>query len=269
MKTAIGILFGSALLCAQEPGMDRVTVPLSDPSRPHTVKAHLMSGGITVRGYGGKDVIVEARTRGASERSRPPRNAEGMKRIDNTSTDLNIEEENNVVSISTRSMNRPVDLILQVPANTSLQLKCMNDGDIAVENVNGELEVNNLNGAVTMHGVGGSVVAHSLNGRVAVTMTKVMPGKAMSFSSMNGDIDVTLPGDSKARVKMKTDNGEIYSDFEIRLEPSTKPAVEDSRGKGGHFRLRIEKAMYGTINGGGPEFQFQTLNGNIFIRKTK
>ncbi len=43
----------------------------------------------------------------------------------------------------------------------------------------------------------------------------------MSFSTMNGDVDVTMPGDVKARVKLKSDNGEIYSDFEVR--PGSQP----------------------------------------------
>jgi len=37
---------------------DRVTVPLSDPARPAFVKAHLLNGGITVKGYEGKEIIV-------------------------------------------------------------------------------------------------------------------------------------------------------------------------------------------------------------------
>src|SRR5215472_10561882 len=42
---------------------DRVSVNLSDPSRPALVKASLISGGITVKGYDGKEVIVEAHAR--------------------------------------------------------------------------------------------------------------------------------------------------------------------------------------------------------------
>ena len=75
---------------------------------------------------------------------------------------------------------------------------------------------------------------------------------------------------TKARVKMKSDNGEIYSDFDIRIDPSSRqPTVEDNRSGRGKYRVRFEKAMYGTINGGGPEMQFTTFNGNVYIRKPK
>src|SRR6185312_7917698 len=49
-------------LCAQSD--NRVTVPLTDPARPVTLRAHLVSGSITVKGADVKEVIVEARARG-------------------------------------------------------------------------------------------------------------------------------------------------------------------------------------------------------------
>src|SRR5207247_3028767 len=44
-------------------GADRVSVNLSDPARPALVKASLVNGGITIKGYDGKEVVVEARAR--------------------------------------------------------------------------------------------------------------------------------------------------------------------------------------------------------------
>src|SRR5262245_6230501 len=44
-------------------GSDRVAVTLTDPSRPALVKASLVNGGITVKAYDGKEVVVEARAR--------------------------------------------------------------------------------------------------------------------------------------------------------------------------------------------------------------
>ena len=49
---------------------------------------------------------------------------------------------------------------------------------------------------------------------------------------------------------------------------SRQPVVEEGRS-GGKYRVRIDKTMYGLINGGGPEILFQTFNGNIYIRKAK
>lgn len=263
----------AAAACAQTPGTDHVTVPFSDPSRPGTVKVNIITGSISVKGYAGKEVVVDARARDDAERrdrgqrSRPE--AAGMKRIPNMSTGLTIEEENNQVSIGAAPTERPIDITIQVPSRTNLKLKTINDGDISVEQVQGEIEVNDINGAVSLAQVSGSVVAHALNGNVKVGLAGVEPNKPMSFSSLNGDIDVSFPPDLKASVSMKSDNGEIYSDFDVKLETSAvQPVPEDSRGKGGKYRIKIDRTMKGTINGGGPEMQFKTFNGNIYIRRS-
>ena len=126
-----------------------------------------------------------------------------------------------------------------------------------------------MNGPVKLMNVSGVVVAHALNGEVQVVMDQIQSGKAMSFSSLNGDIDVTLPADAKARVKMKSDHGDVFSDFEIKLEATAGSALEEGKSGKGKYRVRLDKAVYGTINGGGPDMQFTTLNGRIYIRKKK
>lgn len=279
-------------LHAQTPerASDRLTIPLSNPERPAVLKAGLMNGGITVKAYPGKEIIVEAKVRTAryskdkhkdkdrdreyereEESERPSRENKrvGMRRLEINTTGLAVEEDNNVVEVEAGSMSRTIDLTIQVPVRTSLELSCLNDGDIVVEGVTGELEVNNTNGAVTITNVSGSVVAHALNDDVRVTFVKVDASKAMSFSSLNGDIDVTFPADVKATISMKSDNGEIYSDFDIVLKPMERRVEEDSRSDGGKYRVRVEKAMVGTINGGGPEIQFSTFNGDVYIRSQK
>jgi DUF4097 and DUF4098 domain-containing protein YvlB len=248
-----------------------ITVPFSDPSRAHTLKVSLLNGSITVKGYDGKDAVIESHGSQSAEQEhrRVPHGAEGMKRLTNTAMGLTAEEEDNVLTIGAHP-GRDVDLVIQVPVNTSLKLSCVNGGDIVVDRISGEVEVNNTNGGVTLTNVSGSVIAHALNKNVTVKLNKITPDKSMSFSSLNGDIDVTLPADTKARVKLKTDNGEIYTDFDIRMDASAqRPVVEDGRPSRGKYRVRVDHAMYGTINGGGPEFQFQTFNGNIYIRKAK
>ena len=130
--------------------------------------------------------------------------------------------------------------------------------------------------AVMVRDASGPVMAHSMNGLVQASLTQASTAKASSFSSMNGDIEVTLPADLKARLKMKTDHGEIYTDFDVKVDSSatspTPPAPPappaDGRGKrDAPHPPRTDRALYGTINGGGPEMQFITFNGRIVIRK--
>ena len=259
---AIGcILLTVAGTQAQVAG-DRVTVPFSDPTRPGVVKASVLNGGITVKTHEGKDVIVEARLR-----ERESRTSGSMKRIPMTSTGLTVEEEDNRISIGTDSNQRTIDLTILVPTNTSLILRSVNDGDIEVTGVNGEIDVNNINGEVTLKNIAGNAIAHALNGKILVNFTSIN-AKPMAFSSMNGDIDVTFPATLKANVNLTSNQGDVYSDFDVTMQPTApKQIVEDGRGKGGKYRVKIDKIVRGTINGGGPEIQFKNFNGDIFIRK--
>lgn len=245
-------------------GADRVSVTLSDPARPALVKASLVSGGITVKAYEGKEVIVEARARNHES----TRSESGPKRIAISTTGLTIEEENNQVNINTESYARAIDLFISVPVHSSLHLRAVNDGDIVVTGVDGELDVDDVNGSVTLNNIAGSAVAHALNGKLLVTFSRVNPQKAMAFSSLNGDVDVTFPADLKANVSLRSDMGDVFSDFDVQMQASSsQPIVEDSRGHGGKYRVKIDKTVRGTINGGGPELQFTNFNGQIYIRK--
>ncbi|HYX52143.1 MAG TPA: DUF4097 family beta strand repeat-containing protein [Candidatus Limnocylindrales bacterium] len=264
------ILFTVVLGCSgfgQGAPDGRVVAKIADPSRPASVSVHIIQGNITVQGGNAQDVTVEARLRDDHEERRSDRNAAGMKRIPMTSSGLNVEAENNQVRITTDQTQRTVDLTITVPVRSSLSLKTINDGNIVVTGVDGELDVNDINGNVTLKNVSGSVVAHALNGNVVVTMNRA-DAKPMAFSSLNGNIDVTFPADLKATVSMRTDNGEVYSDFDVQLDTTApRQIVEDGRSSGGKYRVRMDKTVRGKIGGGGPEIQFKNFNGNIYIRK--
>ena len=268
--TAVAATF--ALLGAMAQAQDKVPVPLDDPTRPATIKLGQVSGSITVKAYEGKEVIVEAKARNENDnrrrRERDNDPTQGMKRLSIFNTGLEIDEESNVVRISTASHVRAIDVTVSVPTHTNLILSTVNDGDITVNGVDGEIDLNDVNGNVTATNCSGSVVAHALNGKVLVSLSRVN-GKPMAFSSMNGDIDVTLPADIKANVNFSSERGDVFSDFDVAMSIVSKPVVEE-RGSdgGGKYRVKVDKTVKGTINGGGPEILFKDFNGTIYIRKT-
>lgn len=264
------LLAAGPQLRAQEAGVDRTTVRFSDPARPGRLKAHTINGGITVKGYDGPEVVIEARLRPGHEEGRRDRYP-GMRRLANRSTGLTVEEQGNVVVVRTESWRAAADLLIQVPFSTALELGCVNDGDIVVDQARGEVEAQNVNGSITLTGVAGAALANTTNGEVKVAFSRLEPGKAMSFVTLNGTVDVTLPRATKANLSLKIEHdGDIYSDFEIatRTAPLT-PKDAGTRGKNGRFVLQVDRAVYGAINGGGQELTFKTFNGDIVIREAK
>jgi hypothetical protein len=288
---------------AQESQADHAVVSFSNPAKPGTVEVGISEGSITVRGYEGKDVVIDARWREKSltrvERELGPALAEerrreaereereeldqeelarqkaqaekakGMKALEVESMGLTIEEEENVIQVNVEEGKRAVDLVIQVPFSTSLRLSCRDDEKgVTVDRVDGEIEVDTGDGPIMLTNVSGPVVADSSEGEIKAVFGKVIPGKPMSFSAMDGDIDITLPADVKASLKMKTDEGQIFTDFDVRLTPSQQKKEEDERKEGGGYRVSFEKVTLGLINGGGVEIQLTTYEGNIYIRKT-
>jgi hypothetical protein len=294
MLTRVCLCAGVVALCAgatspaaqtqQDP--NRTTVSFSDPSRPGLLHLALVTGTIVVKGADVKDVTIETHARhpdADAEHSHGPEHwrfhrpgqpddpeeeSRGLHRLTQQPA-LTVEEQDNRMSVSAPSFNRPADLEIQVPRRTSLELSTVNGGDIHVEGVDGELEVSNVNGAITLAAVGGSVVAHTVNGKVTAALTRVSPQKPMAFSSLNGAIDITLPAATKANLKLQTDNGSAFTDFDLHTLPqSSDSVVEDTRQSGGRYRLKVNKVIYGAINGGGPDIEVRTFNGNIYVRKS-
>ena len=66
-----------------------------------------------------------------------------------------------------------MNLAIQVPVNTSVELKTVNGGHIDVTGVSGDLDIENVNGPVTLKNVSGSVSAHTVNGSLTVALDKV------------------------------------------------------------------------------------------------
>lgn len=249
-------------------------MPFGDPSAPRRLNVEVMLGSVTVKGYEGRDAIVEYTGSasffpGAKRPTTPPEPPPpGMHRIGG-GRGLDITEENNVVQVKGSPFFTTGDITIQVPFDTSVTAKTMTGKTVTIDNISGEIEANNMNGEVNVTNASGSVVAHSMNGKVVVSMNKVTPGKNMSFSTMNGNVDVTLPSDTKANLKMRADNGEIYTDFDVKLEAQSTPQVDQEKTRNGKVRRRVraDGTKQGTINGGGGEMQFTTFNGRILIHK--
>ena len=331
VAAAVGAVFMTGALVLAQSDANRITVPFSDPSRPGTVNVSLFQGGIAVRAGTGRDVIVMSEGRVANSREQPTGKGTGLRRL-NQPAGLSVTEENNVMTISSGRLLGGGDIDLQVPARTNLKLSTVNGDEIVVERIEGDIEVTAVNGSVMLTDIAGAAVVHSTNGEVKVTLRQLTPQKPMSFTSFNGDVDVTLPSNTKANLKMRTDHGEVLTDFDVQIQqrpatasstafPTVFPPLpplaplpplpplppgadanerqarereqqarereqqarererqarerERQQGRGRQAgrnatRIELDSSIYGTINGGGPEFELRTFNGSIYLRKGK
>ncbi|HKY31380.1 MAG TPA: DUF4097 family beta strand repeat-containing protein [Candidatus Polarisedimenticolia bacterium] len=257
------LLLGAVPAAAQDADkVQRITVPVTDPSRPITVAVSLFTGGLVVEAHEGKQILVEVVPEAQTQ---APERQGGMRVIPNTSLGLTVEEMDNEVDIQSDFTSKVERLVVKVPRRASLSVSTVQGGDIVVRGIEGEMEFQNTNGSITATDVAGSVVAHSTNGDIKVSFTGIQSGKAMSFVTFNGDVDVTFPGDLKTDLRLSTGQGEIYTDFEFDLVPTESEMKSERSGK--RFRVQLDREVRARIAGGGPEMHFKTWNGNIFIRK--
>lgn len=289
----------AALALAQD--NQHVVVPFRDPAAPHKIEITLPMASITVRGTQRSDVAIDyslsngvaVQRRGGQE---PP---PGMHRIGGTNA-FDVAQDNNTIRITGGFMGVR-EATIEVPAQTSVTISSSIGGKVSIENVAGEIEVSNVNGQIVITNASGPVVAQSTNGNITAMISKVAPDKNMSFSTFNGNIDLTLPADAKATLKGRADNGDIFTDFDVKLEPRTiqpsaaqapqppqppQPPLPPNASQADRDRARaardknraqeranrakerrIDGYVEGTINGGGPEIQFTTFNGRVLIHK--
>lgn len=255
---------------AQNEIKEQLVVPLSDPAKPGSLNVGLINGSIKVTGYAGKEVIIDAETipsQNSSKKERVDESATGMKRITpRNGLELSAEEKNNKVNVNSSSHRQSINLTIKVPQQFSLKVSTINNGDIVIDNVTGEMEITNVNGDITMTSVAGSAVANTVNGVIKANF-KSVTDSPMAFTTLNGNVDITFPATVKMNAKVKSDRGEVYSDFDMDIDKSTPKGVRSNQN--GMYKVSIDEWIQGKVNGGGAEVMMKNMHGNIYIRKAK
>lgn len=263
----LGLLVAAACAASGAAAQDqRLAVPLSDPSRPARLEIALFSGDISVEGYDGNEVVIVADTpiRGGDQQE-PPR-ADGLRRIQSSSVGLTVEEKDNTVSVRMDFSPNNADIEIRVPRRTSVKASLVNGGDVEIDTVTGQHELSNVNGDVIATDISGSAVINATNGDVRATFTAVDATTPMSFTSFNGDVDVTLPANLAADLLVASQQGDVFTDFDVvaQDDPATVDrSVDADRGQ----RIRVRRQSRYAIGGGGPDIQLKTFNGDVMIRK--
>ena len=147
---------------------------------------------------------------------------------------------------------------IEVPADTEVVLKNLNS-PIELKNTSGDYDVHGLNGKIDLEAVSGSGTVETLNGGVKVAYTR-NPRRETHFKTLNGSIDVYFQPPVDADLHFKKLNGEIYTDFDVTLLPTQSGSLRDLNGR---FVYRSDRNAAGRAGKGGPELDFETLNGSI------
>jgi hypothetical protein len=156
--------------------------------------------------------------------------------------------------------------VVRVPFGMNLHVSTVNRGDVSVADVTGDLSVHNVNGAITILNAKGATVAKTINGNLTVNYITAPKGPS-EYYTLNGKLQVTYPSNLSAVCQFKSWHGAFYTEFEnAEVLPVLVTKNEERRDAKTVYKLNIAKRVQ--IGGsGGPLYKFETMNGNIYVKK--
>lgn len=286
LKTPLlsGLIAG--LLMATGVSAKDYSLPLTNPNEPATLSAGIMRGSVTVIGYDGKTIEISAnpttkvinkddddfdrQIERQVERSlgnddeKPKRSMKGLKKVENFSGQIEIVESNNHVEIESHHNRQSVDFVIKVPFATSLKIEQYKGGNIKVNDVRGALELASHRGSISVQGAVGPIVAESMREDIEVVFSDLDQTTPSSLTSHRGSIDITLSAKLKAKIKVQTHRGEVYSGLANEFVVDDKVQSRQSEGR---RHVTMGGMLSADVNGGGQTLSLMTYRGDIYIRK--
>ncbi|GAB3315308.1 hypothetical protein GCM10027299_04370 [Larkinella ripae] len=158
-----------------------------------------------------------------------------------------------------------LDYTVKVPFGMNIHVSTINSGDVTVKDVNGAISAHNINGAIFLTNIKGATNAHTINGNVEANYVTSPPEKS-KYYTLNGDIKISYPASLSADLSFKTFQGDFYTDFpNAELLAPTVTKTQEKKGDGTVYKLNKDTAI--RIGKGGQTLQFETFNGNVYIKK--
>jgi DUF4097 and DUF4098 domain-containing protein YvlB len=149
---------------------------------------------------------------------------------------------------------------VKVPDNFKIEVEseCGKGGSVSVENTKNEVEVKNCHN-IDIKNVTGALVLSTISGDVEISLAALPKDKPLSFASISGEIDITIPAKAGVDLDMRTVTGSIYSDFEFPADEKEKNMKKVAGGN----------TVKAQLNGGGTDLKINNVSGNIYLRKGK
>jgi len=201
--TLLIICFSVSYTFAQ---MQQAAVSFSNEEAPKTLTIETKQGDVSIKGYEGKEVKIEA-----TQQNIP---SEARTRYGSDNSNLfEVNEANNMIILESIS-SAEVDYRLEVPQNIFLKINSLDRGNIDIQNTSGFIEINNQSGEVLLQKIKGWAVVQAVDGRIEADFEQVPEGKTMSFANMNSDVNLYFPKDLQATMRVRSNQNNVINDFE-------------------------------------------------------
>lgn len=159
-----------------------------------------------------------------------------------------------------------LDIKIQVPRNTNLELSAINKGVVTARNIDAkDITASNINGPISLENVSGKTYVNALNKDINISYSK-NPTQESTYKSLNGDINITVQKGFNADVSFKSLNGDIYTNMDTKMKPSkvTSTKIKSAKKK---TRYKMNANTEFSIGNGGVQLNFDLLNGDVTIKE--
>jgi hypothetical protein len=188
------------------------SISFSDPTKPGTLKIRVWQGDVVIHGSDVKEITVKS----DSEDSTPTPRKDGM-RVLSTSSSYSLTEKGNVAILEYGSDGwaaGSADFDITVPTSTSIVVANSIRGEFECDDISGDIDVRSTNGDVKLNGVSGGALVETVNGEIKVNVKSLAQARPLSFTSMNGEVEIHAPADLKAAIRFRTHRGVILTNFD-------------------------------------------------------
>ncbi len=155
-----------------------------------------------------------------------------------------------------------MNFTIKVPSSINVLASTVNDGDVEVTGTNAYLLASNINGDIRLKNISGVTRANTINGSVDIDYSGNPSGDSRYYS-LNGDINANFKKGLGAQLTFKSFNGEFYSSVN---EITPMAVTVEKYAKGDGIRYKVNGNRY-KVRQGGPLLDFETFNGDVYLRE--
>lgn len=214
---------------------------------------------VNIVGHSGSNVVISTTDRKSkpSEKSKGLREINAMGYKDNTGLGLAVTKDGDKVYLNQISRSGGSRYTIKVPKEVAINYEhsSWEGKTVNVEDFAGEIEVSANYNSVNLLNVSGPVAINTVYGGIEATFSKINPENSISLYSVYNNVDVSVPGNSKATFSIKTSYGKIFSDLDLKFDTDK-----------GKMRELTNMRLKGTLNGGGADFSVKATYKNIYLR---
>lgn len=217
---------------------------------------------VKIYAYDGTEVIFSAKLERGKEESK---RAEGLKVInslgldDNSGLGLSVQKDGEnlkVIQIGD-CCNHGEGYTIKIPKSMGIDFShsTHNSEDLKIYDVSKEIVVSANYTDITLEDVTGPMSIKTVYGNIEAKFAELDQNSSVSINSVYGFVDAAIPSNSKAQLSLRTPYGQIYTDFDIKMN--------ETNG----MKELSSKNIKGTINSGGVDFILKSGYESIYLRK--